>query len=212
MASPGEIIDLAQLFKNQFGSKPYVINKKGDISDDPGELYKIGSSKSADQEFTPKGSLILEKVLGIDIFLPIRLFDNGSLLMHLPYCVLRISSKKTVIKTPLAERKGTVKEFYNIDDYSISIKGFLIDSNRQFPEQLLVDFRTLYETKTAVTIDNAITNIFLTDPELKQDEQRRVVVMDFDLPEVQGGRKHVRPFTMQLESDSVFTLELEEDV
>jgi hypothetical protein len=36
----------------------------------------------------------------------------------------------------------------------------------------------------------------------------KVVMESFELPEVEGGRKHVRPFNIQLESDSVFTLEV----
>ena len=58
-------------------------------------------------------------------------------------------------------------------------------------------------------LDNALTNIFLTDKSLQLDEQRRVVIEGIELPDVQGGRERVRPFTMQLESDSVFTLELD---
>jgi|ERR1035437_6721412 hypothetical protein len=209
---PGQIIDLAELFKNTFGTKPYVINKSGEVSGLDG-TFVINSTDGlpALTETTPKGSLIAERYLGIEIFLPIRFFDSnasGSLLMYLPYCVLSISGKKTIIKTPLPERVGTVKEQYNIDDYNIVIKGFLISQDRKFPEQEMEDLKKLYEAQQAVTIDNAITNIFLTNPVLDRDEQRRVVIESLEFPEVQGGRKNVRPFVMELESDTVFTLEL----
>jgi len=36
----------------------------------------------------------------------------------------------------------------------------------------------------------------------------RVVIEHIDFPTVEGGKKNYRPFTMSLESDSVFTLEL----
>lgn len=205
-----DIIDITQLFQRTFGRKPYVINKEGEVSNEPGEAYQIsGRSNSADKEFTAKGSVVREQYLGVEILLPVRFYLNQLPLMYLPYCVVNIHGKKTIVKTPMVQRKGTVKEQYNIDDYSIGIKGFLIGRDRKFPEAEINNLRQLFEAQTAVQIDNALTNIFLTDPALSSDEQRRVVIEDFDLPEVQGGREYVRPFTMQLESDSVFTLELD---
>lgn len=210
MVTPADIIDLSKLFQRTFGNKPYVINKEGEISADTGEAYHIGKSiTKAEQEFTAKGSLIKEQYRGVEIMLPVRFFYATIPLMYLPYCVVSITGKKTIVKTALAERKGTVKELFNIDDYTIGIKGFLIGKDRKFPEAEINGLRELYEAKTAVQMDNALTNIFLTDKDLPSDEIRRVVIESFDLPEVQGGREHVRPFTMQLESDSVFTLELD---
>jgi hypothetical protein len=203
------IIDIAKLFEKTLGNKPYVINKNGELSTDPGQAYQISQAKAADQLFTSRGSLLKETLKGIPVFLPVRFSDPGGLLMHLPYCVVRISGKKTVTRTALPERQGTVKELYNIDDYSISIKGFIIGQNRQFPEAELLQFKRVFEGRHSIQIDNALTNIFLdgSGQDLKQDEQRRVAILEFDLPEVQGGRLHVRPFSLSLESDHVFTLE-----
>lgn len=202
------IIDIAELFQKSFGKKPYVI---GTLTNSPGENpFRVaeGATRS-EKEFTAKGSLIKEQLRGVDIMLPIRFFDGPELLQFLPYSVIRIGGKKTIIDTPLSERKGTVKEQFNIDDYSIDVKGFLISEDRKFPEAEIEIMRKLYETQKAVTIDNALTNIFLTDPSLRPDEQRRVVVYSFDMPEQQGGRENIRPFTMSLKSDTVFTLELD---
>jgi len=207
---PGEIIDLGKLFQRVFGGKPYVINKNGDVTDAPGELYQIPANSLViknGQQLTPKGSLVAEKYKGVEIWLPTYLSANG-VTVFLPYSIIKITGKKTIIRTPLVERMGTVKEQYNIDDYSIIIKGFLISDDRTFPEDDLKTLKILYETQTAVTIDNALTNIFLANPALDQFEQRRVVITSLDIPEVQGGRKNVRPFVMEMESDSVFTLEL----
>jgi hypothetical protein len=206
--STQQIIDLGQLFQKQFGTKPYVINGNGDLSDNA-EGFKINGSitTAAEKEFTAKGSLIKETLNGISILLPVRFYDGSELLMHLPYVTVSIRFKQTIIKTPMVERKGSVKEQFSVDDYSMTIKGFLIGDDRKFPETLISQMKDLCERKTAVQIDNALFNIFLTDPELRADEQRRVVILDCDWPEVTGG-KHARPFIMQLESDTVFTLEL----
>ena len=146
----------------------------------------------------------------MDIWFPVRFYNAGDNIPieYLPYSVVRVTGKKNIVKTPVMYRKGTVKEQYNIDDYSISIKGFLIGENGQFPEPDMDSLRDLFELKRSVQIDNAITNIFLNDPGLSRYEQQRVVIESLDFPEVEGGRINVRPFTMQLESDFVFTLEL----
>lgn len=211
MPAPGTVIDLVKLFENTFGGKPYVIpGQTVDSSTIDGEQYKIDVSKS-DQLSTPKGSIIQEQYRGVEIWLPVRLYlsEPQASIAYLPYSVIRISGKKYIVRTPMAERRGTVKEQYGIEDYSISIKGFLIGENKQFPEKEIDNLKQVYEAGIAVKLDNALTNIFLTGTKISQQEQQRVVILDVDMPEVQGGRKHVRPFTMQLESDSVFTLELE---
>jgi hypothetical protein len=202
-----QVIDLSKLFEKTFGTRPFHIPE---LSKDnpPVDPFKI-NQKASSSQFTPKGSLIKEDLKGVEILLPVRLYDGPSLLMHLPYVTVNITGKKTIVKTPISERKGTVKEQFNIDDYVINIKGFVISEDRNFPEQQLEQLRALYETQKAVTLDNALTNIFLTDPELSQDEQRRVVINDLNISEVTGGKVHVRPFAMQLESDSIFILELE---
>jgi hypothetical protein len=205
-----QIIDLAKLYEKTFGNKPYQVPALSNEKSEPSDLFNIGQ-KAQQLQFTAKGSLIKEQLQGIEIMLPVRFYDGSKLLMHLPFTVVKINGKKTIIETPLGERRGTVKEQFNIDDYSISVKGFLIDEDRNFPETQLEQLRSLYETSNAITLDNALTNIFLTDPELKEDEQRRVVIYDFDVAEVQGGRIYVRPFSLTLKSDSIFTLELEEE-
>src|SRR5665213_2627555 len=214
MVTPGEIIDLAKLFERTFGGKPYVVGKDGQLSTDPGQPYRVTQPQGVDyygQLVTTRGSKLAEMYKGVQIWLPTRLYVGSQPVSYLPYSVIKISGKKTIIRTPLPERIGTVKEQYNIDDYRISIKGFLIGDTigaAGFPEDDLYNLKQLYEAQTAVTIDNALTNIFLANKALNSFEQRRVVITSLELPEVQGGRKNVRPFVLEMESDSVFTLEL----
>lgn len=203
-----QIINISELFERTFGSKPYDVPRASQESSHESSFIIPG--KTSLNNFTAKGSLLSEQLLGVEILLPVKFFDAGALIMSLPYTVVKLSSKKTIIETALNDRLGTVKEEFSIDDYAIDVKGFLIGENRDFPEAQLTKLRELYETNHALTLDNALTNIFLTNPDLSEDEQRRVVIYDLDIQEVQGGRLHVRPFTMHLKSDSVFTLELEE--
>lgn len=225
--------DLNDLYRRAFGIDPqrYRVDQKTDINEDGTNLnnssegqynrdgtikydyanteagkYKI-RSRSADS-----GSTIWEQYNGKDIWLPTRFRHtglgtevadvNGDIL--LPYTVVKITGKKTIVKTPLSERGGTVKELYSIDDYVISIKGFLIDeNNRVWPDKEIKQLKQLFCINTAIELDNALTNQFLhTDNNINN----RVVIDSFELPEVEGGSVHIRPFSMTLESDSVFDL------
>lgn len=200
-----EIINIEKLFENTFGNKPYKVPELTKMAElDP---YKDIATK-ADEQFSNKGSLVAEQYRGVEIFLPVSLFI-GSEKFYLPYCVVKMGFKSNYIKTPLNERKGTVKEQFAQDDDSITIKGFVISDDKKFPEKELERLDELRKSKAAITLDNALTNIFLTDNSLPGDEQRRVVIDALDIMDVQGGRINVRPFTMQLSSDSIFILELQ---
>ena len=195
--------NIEQLFKTYFGSKPYKVPGLSPVAAVQG--YEPITKNNQVTQVT--GSTLLTQYLGAEIWLPVwfrglpeYIGDGG--VLFLPYTVVKISGKKTIISTPLAERRGSVHEQYNIDDYDISIKGFLIDQKRVWPEEEIKDLKLLYEDSLAVILDNALTNAFL-------DQGDKVIIKSFELPEVEGGRKHVRPFSMQLESDSVFTLEVE---
>jgi Domain of unknown function (DUF6046) len=190
------ITDLQELFRQTFGGSPYVI--KGDSA----ELSQgIGSALTAINPNDPYGQEIWlpVKFTGLDA----SIFGSKDIL--LPYSVISISSSKTIVKTSLSERKGTVKEYFSAEDYQIQIKGFVIDeSKRTWPEKELILLKKLDDLKTAVQLDNALTNIFL-------DINTRVVITNLQLPEVQG-RNHIRPFSFSLESDSIFTLDVDSDV
>lgn len=204
------ISDLETLYQRQFGSKPYSVGNTTEAKDSSGQqsIYKISSNSN--------GGYGTDKLTtdsqGVEIWLPVWLEDlpdsvgeNGEL--FLPYSVVRISGSSTIVRTPMAEQLGSVKELYNTEDYKINIKGFFIDKEqRLWPEKDLTALKKIHELGKAFTLKNALTDLFLSYKGLRGDEHKKVVITSFDLPEVQGGRKHVRPFVMTLESDSVFNL------
>lgn len=195
--------DIQQLFQRTFGTKPVVppVSNAPDYPDGGGTVRPIARKQQPQSSY---GHTLTTDYLGIEVWLPVvfrelpnSIAPNGNLM--LPHAVVRINSSKTIVKTPMVERGGSVRELYSIDDYKITIKGFLIDPQRQWPEAQLLQFKKLYEYNNSVVLDNALTNLFLPT--------KRVSIESFDLPEVEGGRKHVRPFTMQCESDTILTLE-----
>jgi hypothetical protein len=209
--------DLEQLYQRTFGTKPWV--PSGDDGPEPvTNPYQMPASTRQNEKPSPynikvtnkqvsqlSGSTLVEQYKGKEIWLPTRFrginIDKRTE-FYLPFCVVKISGKKTIVKTAMSERQGTVKELYSTDDYSISLKGFFIDvDNRVWPEEDLTIFKKIFELQSAFVLENALTNVFLAKDQI-------VVIESFDITEVEGGRKHIRPFNIQLESDSIFTLEV----
>jgi hypothetical protein len=185
--------DLERYYRQAFG-KPPVINGR--------------NNTSKDDQFSDLGNLLKTKYLDKEIWLPVKFFGLKNVgfsfdELLLPYTTIKIIGGKSVIKTPLVERKGSAKELYNTEDYSISVKGFLIDDNRIWPEKQLNYLKGIGESDQSIGLDNALSNIFL------QDMGQMVAVLKWDFPEVVGGRKHVRPFSLEMESDNVFSLIIE---
>lgn len=195
--------ELENLYQRQFGTKPKLPQE---VAPALTGGYKINGDNSK-YLFTAQGSNLKTDYLGQEIWLPVKLFHLDfakfkATELLLPYAVVKISGRKSTIKTPLSERGGNVIEEYSIDSYDIHITGFLIDKNRVFPTEELKNLKNLF-VGASIKLDNALTNEFLADGGYG------VYVDAFDLPEVEGGRKHVRPFAMKLTSDNIFTLELE---
>lgn len=206
------VVNIDELFQAQFGSKPYKVPQ---VNAQPNQDSGFRVPGSAPGSTAQNNKLLSTDSKGVDIWLPIwfedlpqEIGDNGT--VYLPYAVISLTSRATIIRTPLSERKGSAKEQYNTEDYRIKIKGFFIDKeNRLFPEKDLKMLKQVHESGRSFKLVNALTDLFLIDPTLPANEQQRVVMTSFDLPEVEGGRISYRPFVMELESDTVFTLEVE---
>lgn len=200
-------VDIQNLYSRQFGTKPNIPAEQA--SPEPSPFSISGSNPNS---FSATGSeLAAVDTRGIEVWMPVKFtelsFDVfGVTELLLPYTVVKISQKKNIVRTPMAEHKGTVKELYSVEDTVISIKGFLIgyDSSGkypQWPEGELKILQQLFNLNEAVKLDNAKTNLCIAD-------DQRVVITSLEFPEVQGGRKNVVPFSMEIESDTVFELSL----
>lgn len=202
------VFDIQQLYRQTFGSNPYTIAGQSP-AEVQGERFVL-NGRAPDLTGT-LNSQLKTTINGIEIWLPTTLVA-GSIRVELPYSVIRVTGKKTIVKTPLMDRRGSVKEHFAVDDYQFTLKGFLIDPDRIFPEKDMLALRRIFELQESVQLINPIASIFLSYPEANgsAEDMDKVVLEDLDFPEVQGGRTHVRPFTMKMESDSIFTLEVQE--
>lgn len=175
--------DLNTVFKNAFGYQaPEAFNVPS--AGTKQTTSKLGQPYYDTDEF------------GREYFLPVRL--DGYLV---PFAVMAITSKKTIVSTPLPERGGTVKELISIDDYVISIKGVLVDDDGNYPDEQITAVQAIFLKNASVELRSALSDIFLTG-------EHRVVIREIKWPAV-AGIEHVKPFEIDCESDVIFTLEFE---
>ena len=191
--------DLAELFQTTFGYKSPAFN--------PDFNKATGDKLSPRTETGAYGAGYYTSYhSGVEYYMPVKLgyVDNGiTTEWDLPYPVISISSKKTIIETPLTERRGTVKELINIRDYEIVVKGFIINAVNEFPESKVTSLRSIYEQNTPLSIKCPITDIFLLRPDRSGSDQ--VVITGLKFPAVTGV-KNIRPYELHLVSDEPFNL------
>lgn len=210
-------LSLSALFEKTFGYKTTAF--------DP-EFRRIeGNSHSARREQGAGGSAYYAyDALGTEYFMPVTLSyadlgtqsnpppgvssdTNNSFVSqrkwNLPYPVISIESRKTIVETPLTDRRGTVKELISIRDYEIRIKGFIISSAHEFPEQDVTTLRNIYEQNTAISIQCPLTDIFLLRPDRGGSDN--VIISELKFPAITGV-KNVRPYELKLLSDEPFNL------
>ena len=107
-----------------------------------------------------------------------------------------VNLSKTIIKTVVSERKGTIKECFSFDDYKFTIRGFLIGKNRAFPEDQIRTLKNIFESPNPVDLQGGYPEMFLED-------NGKIVIQTLDFPEVQGKCPWIRPFSMTCESDYI---------
>lgn len=198
------ILDLYKLYKTTFGNTPYHI---GDLQKDTSEVT-YGAlpehlRRTDKQAFTSK-QIALNKTsaIGKEVWFPIEFWKSNTVALEIEACTVAVNLTKVIVRTPVSERKGSVKEQFSIDDYKFTIRGFLIGKNRKFPEDEIVKLKDLFETTEPVSLHGGYPELFL-------DESCRVAILTLDFPEAQGRSPWIRPFHLTCESDFVENLILD---
>lgn len=189
------ITNLENIYTTYF-QPPYKVNDNRE-SLIPEEYGRIEQKPT--NEKTIKGIELSKKVEGIEVFLPVQFWKSQQLYLEILCCTIRVTTKKTIIRTAVSERVGTIKEQFNVGDYIFTIKGVLIGDKRTFPDEKILKLKDIYETTDSVELYNAMTELFMSG-------SRRIAIESLEFPEVQGGSKHHRPFVLTCESDFVDSL------
>lgn len=191
------IVNIQDIYNTYF-QKPYTVNDNRQAA--ILEQYEKLTPKDR-ANITIQGIPLIEYYKGREVFLPVHLWMSDREVLAIYCCTIRVTSKKTIIRTAVSERVGTIKEQFNIGDYIFTIKGVLIGDDGTFPDDKILKLKELYEATVPVELHNAMAELFMTD-------SRRVAIESIEFPEMQGGSKHHRPFVMTCESDFVDVLEI----
>lgn len=139
-----------------------------------------------------------EDVFGREFFMPVTI--NNFLI---PFAVLSVNCRKTIVDTPMIERGGSVKELIGLDDYVFNVKGILINDSNDFPEQQIIDIHELFKINAAVTMRSVLSDIFLSG-----EFDHSVVIRELKFP-ANAAIEHAKPFEFDCISDMIFTLEID---
>ncbi|MDY0104394.1 MAG: DUF6046 domain-containing protein [Lentimicrobium sp.] len=192
------IIDLYNIYSEVFG-EPYKLSNLGfnTIS----KPFSPLPAKVESQKITSSGlPLTVKNAFNKEIFAPIEFYKNSTNYLQVPCATIRVSSKKTIVRTAVSERKGTAKEVFSVGDYQFTIKGILIGQSQQFPEDQILKLIDIYETRQQIELYNAFTELFMSG------ESRKIVVESLEFPEVQGKALNMRAFVLSCESDFIDTV------
>lgn len=182
-----------ELFENAFGYQPNT------------EAVPQISAKGDRVEYSQIGTPYYGQLDGIEFFQPIYIDD-----MLIPFGVMSQTWKKTVVRTPMVERGGSVKELISIDDYMFNIKGIIISADNSFPEDKYRQIVELWKKDSSVTMRSVLSDYVLNGrTKVAGDDPlgHRVIISEIKWPAIPGV-ENARAFDMEVEADLIFDLEL----
>lgn len=150
---------------------------EGDYQADP---YEPETEAPVRQERTQKGTaLYRQDFRGRWYFMPVEMWHSDIGTVEIPHAVLNVTAKKNIVETQLVGRKGSVKELINIDDYKVTIAGFIQSTDGTYPEDEIARMRELFNMNESVELISALTDLIF-------DEDDRVVITDMSFPSTPG--------------------------
>ena len=125
--------------------------------------------------------------------------ENGEELV-MNDAVAAVSKRKNIVTTPLVGMDGTVKEYINDGDYSISLlvgiqaleNGLIVD---KYPSDGIEQLRNFFDVKEAIYVHSAFLELF---------EISKVVVVSFSAR--QATESNYQPIELQLLSDEDYNV------
>lgn len=110
-------------------------------------------------------------------------------------CLISVKQSKSIIKTKVHGRKGTVKEYITLDDYDITIEGIISSVRGAFtiyPIDQVQDLVKLCEAPISIQITSSYLNDLF--------DINYLVIEDYDISQEIGGMGQQK-FTMSCVSD-----------
>lgn len=138
----------------------------GNSTADQGLNFALPKQSEDNKVTVLDGGFNYTSFLGTPLAMPVKI--NGIQLPNEP--LVTITGSKKIVRTSLTganregtvQRRGSVKELINVDDYQIKIVGRIVNENDpdRYPEEILAKIRTIYEARRALVIESKLTQIF----------------------------------------------------
>lgn len=201
--------NLAEIFKSVWGytAAPFLFSvqnkvenaifKKSRTSDE----YEFNSYNERREYNINSVPFYANNANGNEMFLPIWLIRPDGSQLLLQNTVSSFTNKKTIVETPMVNRQGTFKEEISLSDWDMNVKGLIVSTDMDYPDQMVSELTRLYELSAPLGIQNARTSIII-------EGQEQVVIKSLRFPEIKG-MKHIQAFEMDLVSDNAFELYIE---
>lgn len=120
-------------------------------------------------QVSPSQTELTRSPMGIPLFFPLT-FVDGNKRFQLPNApMIQVQGKKTIVKTPVAGRDGTMKEIIAAQDYQVSIWGFALKESTQveisesfselFPSDYLSQLHLWYSKNAALGVECELLRI-----------------------------------------------------
>ncbi|MEB0262296.1 DUF6046 domain-containing protein [Mucilaginibacter sp. 10I4] len=90
--------------------------------------------------------------------------------------LLSVNQTKNIVKTAIQGRKGTVKEYISMGDYTVSINAIITGANGAYPKQDVQDIINMCQCPEAITVTSwylnmfSINSIVIDSYDINQDE------------------------------------------
>ena len=144
-------------------------------------------------------------LLGGQYFQTLKVAYKGEQFVFPNEPLISMSIAKTIVETATVgkERKGTVKEFINTEDYVLNIRGVCVnpDYPDEYPTEQVQELQRLFEINDSVEVMN---NLFLELFGIKN-----LVLKNIEWNEM-AGQQGLQVYTVNAVSDSDFYADLAE--
>ena len=144
-------------------------------------------------------------LLGSQYFQTLKVSYKGEQFVFPNEPLISMSIAKTIVETATVgkERKGTVKEFINTEDYVLNIRGVCVnpDYPDEYPTEQVQELQRLFEINDSVEVMN---NLFLELFGIKN-----LVLKNIEWNEM-AGQQGLQVYTVNAVSDSDFYADLAE--
>lgn len=147
------------------------------------QKYELPRAASSRQEYVKGTRLYAEDRFGRWHFMPVAFkhknIKTSGNKYEIQCAIISISGKKNIIETKMVGRPGSVKELINVDDYKISITGFIESDNGTYPEAGITQLKEIYNINEPVELVSVLTDLIFDDGD-------QVVITDISFPETPG--------------------------